>query len=301
MLKVFDQNWDLAFILTIFLLLGLALFIVWFLRGIKKRPLWAHILSGILLALGIFALFLLSLKWITHHGRSATVPNVAGKTYEEARKVLKKAGFDVDIQDSIYVDTMKPLSVIKQFPDADEVVKSNRTVYLVISRAVPPIVEMPNLVGYSFRNAEMVLKNMDMRIGDTTFKPDFAKNAVLEQIYKGSSIAPGTKIRKGSVISLVLGDGVGKREFTVPVITRMQFCEVKRILEESGIVIGAIVADANVTDTCSAWIYKQNPERFNDEKQLNHIRTGQTIDVWLQLDKPSKKDSADKELLKPLE
>ena len=262
---------------------------------ITHRPLWVNIVAGIILALGVFALFLLSLKWITHHGRAATVPNVAGKTYEEARKVLKKAGFDVEIQDSIYVDTLKPLSVIKQIPDADEVVKTNRTVYLVISRAVPPIVEMPNLVGYSFRNAEMVLTNMDLRIGDTTFKPDFAKNAVLEQLCNGSTIAPGTKIRKGTAISLVLGDGVGNREFTVPVITRMQYCEVKRILEESGIVIGAIVADADVTDTCSAWIYKQNPERFNEEKKLNHIRTGQTIDVWLQLNKPSVKDSADKE------
>ncbi len=269
-------------------------------KFITQRPLWVNILAGIVLAIGVFALFLLSLNWMTHHGRSATVPNVAGKNYEEARKVLKKAGFDVEIQDSIYSDTLKPMAVIKQFPDADEVVKTNRTVYLVISRAVPPVVEMPNLVGYSFRNAEMVLDNMDLKIGDTTFKPDFAKNAVLEQLYNGSTITPGTKIRKGSVISLVLGDGVGKREFTVPVITRMQFCEVRQKLEESGIVIGAIVADADVSDTCSAWIYKQNPERFNEEKQLNHIRTGQTIDVWLQKEKPSRKDSVDNEPIKPL-
>ena len=270
------------------------------LKFITYRPLWLNIVVGIILALGIFSLFLLSLKWMTHHGRSSTVPNVTGKNYEEARNVLKKAGFHVEIQDSIYVDTMKPMSVIKQIPDADEVVKSDRTVFLVISRAVPPIVEMPNLVGYSFRNAEMVLNNMDLKIGDTTFKPDFARNAVLEQVYKGSPIAPGTKIRKGSIISLVLGDGVGKREFTVPMITGMKFCDVKEKLEESGIVIGAIIADADVTDTCSAWIYWQNPERFNDEKQLNHIRTGQTMDVKLQREKPSRKDSADKEQLKLL-
>jgi beta-lactam-binding protein with PASTA domain len=260
--------------------------------------LWLNIVVGIVLALAIFALFLLSLKWMTHHGRSATVPSVVGKNYEEARKLLKKAGFHVEIQDSLYVDTLKPMSVIKQIPEADEIVKSNRTVYLVISRAVPPIVEMPNLVGYSFRNAEMVLNNMDLKIGDTSFKPDFAKNAVLDQLYKGTTIAPGTKIRKGSIISLVLGDGVGKREFTVPVITGMQFCDVKDKLEESGIVIGAIVADPDVSDTCSAWIYKQNPERFTDEKQLNRIHTGQTIDVWLQLEKPSRKDSLDKEPFK---
>lgn len=257
-------------------------------KFITHRPLWVNILTGILLAVIVFSMFLLSLKWITSHGRSATVPSVTGKNYEEAKKILKKAGFDMDIQDSVYVDTVKPLTVIKQIPDADEIVKSNRTVFLIISRAVPPLVEMPNLVGYSYRNAEMVLKNMDLKIGDTTFKPDFAKNAVLEQIYSGSAIAPGAKIRKGSVISLVLGDGVGKREFTVPVITGMKFGDAKEILEANGIVIGAIVTDANVSDTLNAWIYKQNPERFDDDKRIQHIRSGQTMDVWLQIDKPAK-------------
>ncbi len=263
-------------------------------KFITHRPLWVNVLVGILLALGIFALILLSLGWLTGHGKASTVPSVTGKSYEEAQKILKKAGFAVDIQDSIYVDTIKPLTVIRQIPDADEVVKSNRTIFLIISRAIPPLVEMPNLIGYSYRNAEMVLKNMDLKIGDTTFKPDFAKNAILEQNYNGSSIAPGAKIRKGSTITLVLGDGVGKREFTVPVITGMEYCKAKEILEANGIVIGAIVTDANVTDTCGAWIYKQNPERFDDEKRIQHIRSGQTIDVWLQVDKPAKSDSAGK-------
>ncbi len=257
-------------------------------KFITNRPLWVNILAGILLALGIFAVILLSLDWITSHGKASTVPSVAGKNFEEATKILKKAGFDVEIQDSIYVDTVQPLTVIKQLPDADEVVKSNRTVFLIISRAVPPLVEMPNLIGYSYRNAEMVLKNMDLKIGDTTFKPDFARNAILEQRYNGTSINPGTKIRKGSAISLVLGDGVGNKEFTVPVITGMEFGEAKKILEANGIVIGAIVADANITDTLGAWIYKQNPERFDDEKRIQRIRSGQTIDVWLQLNKPEK-------------
>jgi eukaryotic-like serine/threonine-protein kinase len=267
-------------------------------KFITHRPLWVNILAGIFLALGIFALILLSLGLLTGHGKASTVPSVTGKNYEDALKILTKAGFDVEIQDSVYVDTTKPLTVIKQLPDADEVVKSNRTVFLIISRAVPPMVEMPNLIGFSYRNAEMVLKNMDLKIGDTTFKPDFAKNAILEQHYNGSAIKPGTQIRKGSTISLVLGDGVGKREFTVPVITGMEFCKAKKILEENGIVIGAIITDANVTDTCGSWIYKQNPERFDDEKRIQHIRSGQTIDVWLQVDKPAREDSNSK---KPLE
>ncbi len=254
---------------------------------ITHRPLWVNILSGILLAIIVFGLFMLSLNWLTGHGKFATVPSVAGKQVKDAIMTLKKAGFDVEIQDSVYMDTVKSIKVIKQFPEADEVVKSNRTVLLVISRLVPPEIEMPNLSGYSLRNAEMVLKNMDLKIGDTTFKPDFAKNAVLEQWYNGAIITPGTKIRKGSTISLVLGDGVGNREFAVPVITGMLFKDAKALLEENGILIGAIVPDPNVSDTLNAFIYKQNPERFDDDKRLLHIRSGQTMDVWLQVDKPS--------------
>jgi beta-lactam-binding protein with PASTA domain len=270
-------------------------------KFITHRPLWVNILAGILLAVVIFSLFLLSLNWITGHGKSATVPSVAGKKYEDALKILKKAGFDAEIQDSIYVDTAKPMTVIKQFPDADEVVKSNRVVLLIISRSIAPQMEMPNLIGYSFRNAEMVLKNMDLKIGDTTFKPDFAKNAILEQWYNGAIITPGTKIRKGSVISLVLGDGVGNKEFAVPEITGMLFSDAKEMLEGHGILIGAIIPDADVTDTLNSWIYKQNPGRFDDDKRLLHIRSGQTMDVWLQSNKPSgdslkRKDSDDEKI-----
>lgn len=255
-------------------------------KFITHRPLWVNILAGIILAVAIFGVFLFSLNWLTGHGKFATVPSVAGKNYEEAIKILKKAGFDVEVQDSVFVDNMKPLNVIRQIPEADEVVKINRTVFLIISRAIPPEIEMPNLLGYSLRNAEMVLKNMDLKIGDTTFKPDFAKNAVLEQWYDGATILPGTKIRKGSIISLVLGDGVGKKEFAVPAIVGMTFAAAKELLEGAGIGFGVIQTDGRVIDTLNAYIYRQNPERFDDIKRIQHIRSGQLMDVWIQLDRP---------------
>ncbi len=266
---------------------------------LTHRPLWVNMLAGLAIALAVFFLFLSSLKCLTGHGRSATVPYVTGKTFDEAKAILKKAGFRAEIQDSIYSDTMKPRTVIRQIPDADDVVKSNRTIYLIVSRAVPPEIEMPNLVGYSFRNADMVLKSLDLKLGDTTFKPDFAKNAVLEQWYNGTQIKPGSPVRKGSTISLVLGDGVGKREFTVPDITGMTYCAAKEMLEGHGILIGAIVAETDVEDTCQAYIYKQNPERFDDERIIRKIRTGQTMDVWLQLNKPARDSTRRKPINQP--
>jgi beta-lactam-binding protein with PASTA domain len=261
------------------------------LKFITHRSLWLNILAGAFLGVAILFVFLYSLKWITHHDESKTVPSVAGKTFEEAEQILEAAGFEVEIQDSIYVDTAKPLKVIKQVPEADEVVKVNRTVYLTINRAVPPLVEMPNLVGFSFRSAEMELLNMGLRVGDTLYESNYAKDAVLKQLHKGEPIAPGTKIRMGSVISFVLGTGVGTERFIVPQLVGMRFCDAKALIESHGLVMGVVIAQG-VEDTCNAYINRQIPERYTEDKKFQYIRTGQTIDVFLQTEKPVSDSSA---------
>jgi beta-lactam-binding protein with PASTA domain len=251
------------------------------LRFITQRPLWFNILVGILLAILILAIFMFSLKWITHHGSARTVPDVMGKSYDEAREQLRSMGFDIEIQDSIFVDTVGPLVVLKQFPEADANVKVNRRVFLTISRAVPPMVEMPNLMGYSIRSAEMVLKNMNLRIGDTTFKPDFAKNSILEQ-----SIRPGTKLPMGTRVDLVLGDGLGKQEYAVPVLVGLRLLEAKMRLEGSGLILGAIIPMGEITDTMNSYISRQNPQRFDEFGKVQRIRPGQMMDVWIQMEPP---------------
>src|SRR5690606_31197345 len=123
-------------------------------KFITGKPLWVNILFSLVLVFLILFLFLLSLDYFTRHGHTLTIPAVNNLTYAEAEKILQDQGFEVEIQDSIYSDTSKPLVVLKQFPEAESVVKENRTVYLTINRAVPPTIEMPNLEGMSFRTAQ---------------------------------------------------------------------------------------------------------------------------------------------------
>ena len=59
-------------------------------KFITDRPLWVNILAGFILAVGVFSIFILSLNWITHHGKSKAVPSVVGKTYDEAQSILSK-------------------------------------------------------------------------------------------------------------------------------------------------------------------------------------------------------------------
>ena len=253
---------------------------------ITKKPLWVNLIASVVVAILLFGLFLLSLGWLTDHGKAATVPSLTGKSLEEVKRVLDSTGFEWEVQDSVYVDSISPLQIVKQFPDADEVVKANRTIFLIVRSVEPPLVEMPNLIGYSFRNAVVVLKTMDLKVGDTLFRPDFARNAVLEQRMNGQLITPGTKIKKGSSITLVLGDGIGDQPIPVPALVGLNYLEAKVLLDSAGLSFGAIVLESGVQDTASAWIYKQIPEKLNEDKALQTIRPGQLIDIWLQAVRP---------------
>ena len=254
---------------------------------ITKKPLWINLLAGLILM--VILLFILSifLGPLTRHGKNKTVPNVVGKSFEEAEKILNNSGFDVEVQDSIFSDTSAKGSVLRQVPDGDATVKISRTVYITINRRVPPLVEMPNLKDFSLRNADLQLRNMGLRIGDTSYVHDFAKNTVQEQNYKGAPIAPGTKIQQGSEIDLVLSDGLGETEFTVPNLVGMTFNEAKGFLESNGLSFLSILIDPGVVDTANAYIYRQDPPRMGEDGKHIKIRSGQTMNVWLSLIRPA--------------
>jgi eukaryotic-like serine/threonine-protein kinase len=256
-------------------------------KYVTSRPLWFNVIIGFILLFLLVILFMLSLNWITLHGVARNVPALTGKTLDEATGMLDEQGFDIVVQDSVYYDSLPPTVIIKQVPEADAVVKVNRTVYVTINRHLPPDVEMPNVIGYSFRNAEMLLKNAGLKVGDTTYKPDFAKNSVLEQLYNGQQIAAGTKIRSGSSISLVLGTGIGTESMSVPRLLGLTFSEAKILMDASGLILGAVIADPTVTDKENAFVYRQNPQSRDEQGRQFRIRPGQMMDVWLSVDRPN--------------
>ncbi len=254
---------------------------------ITKRPLWANILFAIVLVTVLLFIFLLSLNWITHHGKILKIPQVAGKSLTDARKQLETQGFDIIIQDSVYVDTLPPLNVVKQFPEADAEVKINRTVYLTINRAAPPLIQMPQLVGQSFRSAEILLKQTGLKLGDTTFVVDFAKNSIKKQLYKGQEIAFGTRIPMGATIDLVISNGISDENISVPDLVGMTYADAKVLMEGNNLEFGSRVFDPSVKDSVSAYIYRQSPPRLTEDRRVNRIHQGQLIDIWLSAQKPT--------------
>ena len=255
-------------------------------KFLQNKPFWLHILLAIGVIFLVLFLFVLSLNWITKHGESNTVPAVIGKNLKDAQAILEKKSFDLIIQDSVYYDSLPPGQILKQIPDADEVVKINRTVYVTINRYVAPDVEMPNLKGYSFKNAQLTLQNLGLKVGDTTFRPDFAKNTVLEANYHGNTISAGAKIKMGSTIDLVLGLGVSDESIPVPELVGRTFSEAKALLDAQGLILGAPVFKPDVTDKENAFVYEQRPSPKTEDGKRLTIRPGQMVDLFLQVEKP---------------
>ncbi|MEO6314561.1 MAG: PASTA domain-containing protein [Chitinophagaceae bacterium] len=259
---------------------------------ITKKPLWANILFAVVLVTVLLFIFLLSLNWITHHGKILKIPQVTGKSLSAAKQQLEQQGFDIIIQDSVYVDTLAALNVVKQFPDADAEVKINRTVYLTINRAAPPLIQMPQLVGQSFRSAEILLKQTGLKLGDTTFVADFAKNSIKRQSFKGKEISFGTKIPMGSKIDLVISNGISDINISVPDLIGMSYADAKVLMEGNNLEFGSRAFDREVKDSASSFIYKQSPERMAEDHRVNRIHQGQLIDIWLGVEKPAADSSS---------
>lgn len=252
-----------------------------------KKPLWFNILTGIGAVIVILVLFFFSLGWITGYGQTEKVPSVVGLDVTAAQKNLTALGFDVVLQDSIYVDTLARNAVLRQIPESDEVVKKGRTVYLTINRIVAPLIDMPNLMGFSLKSAETYLKVLGLRLGSISVVADRNKNVVIDQLVGGKSIAPGTKISSGTLIHFLVGDGGSAIGMEVPDLLGLTVSMARTKLESLGLQWGIISSTTDIQDTANAFIIQQNPSPYSGQLDSlgmplkNLTFQGATMDVTI--------------------
>jgi beta-lactam-binding protein with PASTA domain len=258
-----------------------------FIDDILKKPLWMNVLIGFGVALVLFIVFFFSLGWITGNGETEKVPAVIGLDVLAAEKNLTALGFDVELQDSIYVDTLARNAVLRQTPDADEIVKKGRTVYLTINRVIAPQVDMPNLVGFSIKSAETYLKVLGLRLGSIQMVPDQNKNVVIDQLANGQPIAPGSKIPSGTLIHFLVGDGGASAAMLMPDLVGLTYEQAKAQLASLGLNLGVISVNGSIGDSASAFVYDQNPSAYGSQldslgmPMKNSISRGATINLVL--------------------
>ena len=254
---------------------------------ILKKPLWINMLIGFGVAICLLIIFFFSLGWITGNGETEKVPAVIGLDVAAAEKNLIALGFDVELQDSIYVDTLARNAVLRQTPEADEVVKKGRTVYLTVNRVIAPQVDMPNLVGFSIKSAETYLKVLGLRLGSIQMVPDQNKNVVIDQLVNGQPIAPGSKIPSGTLIHFLVGDGGASGGMFMPDLVGLTYEQAKAQLISLGLNLGVVTVNGSIVDSASAFVFDQNPSAYGSQIDSlgmpiqNSVTKGATINLVL--------------------
>jgi|AntAceMinimDraft_16_1070373.scaffolds.fasta_scaffold11788_2 beta-lactam-binding protein with PASTA domain len=251
-----------------------------FFRILKSKRFLTNLAVIIVLTIVIIWGILKFLDYYTLHGKFITVPDFTGLTEDDLDKFSSDRYLKYIIVDSIHDNSKEKGSVIAQDPLPNTKVKDKRKIYLTIVAKQPEKVDMPNLVDLTLRQATVTLKIYELRLGVLEYIPDIAKNAVLKQKYKGEIIVPETRIEKGSIIDLILGQGLKHEKTKVPVLLGMTREEAIKNLKESSLNIGAEIFE-NIDDTANARVYKQRPACYKKK----YLFLGQSIDLWYKSNK----------------
>ncbi len=259
------------------------------LRKILNHYMVKNVLILLILCFFIVAGSLLFLRYYTHHGEALSVPDVRGLKVEEAGKVLQSHKMRFQLTDSVYVASVPPGAIVNQNPEPGFKVKEKRTIFLTINAMSPEKVNMPDVVGVSFRQAKTMLESQGLSIGRLTYVPDIARDNVLKQMYKGKEIRKGTTIVKGSEIDLVLGRGLSDEVTNVPSLMGLSLMDARAHLTKYSLNLGVILYDPSVitsADSLKAFVWQQNPEP--NVGAMLHL--GESIDVWLTVDEHKNPD-----------
>lgn len=234
---------------------------------IEKKGFFSNwIVRNLIGAVVFFAVLLIAatviLGIITHHGQTIEVPDLTNMSVDNARHEASREDLRIEVIDSIYVRRMQKGAVYSQNPKAGTKVKKGRRIMLTINAMNAKKVSMPNLVGYSMRQAKAELNARGLVLGKLIYVNDIATNNVLRQIYHNREIRPGRQIETGSEIDLQVGLNPSDNMTYVPNVKGMKYLRAVDAVHDNSLNLGKVVFDKtvkNYTDSLNATVYKQSP------------------------------------------
>jgi beta-lactam-binding protein with PASTA domain len=225
------------------------------------------IVRNLLLAFGIVVVLIagaiIFLNVVTKHNQELAVPDFTNLSVEEAALLAEEAGMRVEVTDSVFVKRMQKGAVYRQNPSAGDKVKKGRRIVLTINAVNAKKLTMPNLIGYSMRQAMAELQSRGLVLGKLIYVDDIATNNVLRQLRGNREIDPGVMIESESVIDLVVGLNSSDNQTFVPDLIGLKNVSAQDAVHAHSLNIKKMRFDDSVKDygdSLNAMVYKQVPE-----------------------------------------
>jgi beta-lactam-binding protein with PASTA domain len=194
--------------------------------------------------------------------------------------MLANHGLYPEIIDSVFNKDKKLGTIIDQIPGPNSTVKKNRPIFLIINSRQIRQIPVPDLRDISYRQATAMIKAIGLNVSKVEYKPSEYKDLVIDLRYNGLNVTPGMRIPEGSMLILVVGNGLGSGQSLVPSLKGMILEDAKLIVLSDSLVIGAVDYDSEPSgDEAEYVIYRQRPVAGKT------ISSGTRIDVWLSKDR----------------
>jgi eukaryotic-like serine/threonine-protein kinase len=176
----------------------------------KKTP-----LDPILYALTFFVLFFAAVvlsSQIIFRSELVTLPNLAGKTVEEARTALAGMRTGLAVQGIRFDSRIEKGRIVSQDPGPNSRMKAKRTVNVVLSDGTERLT-VPALEGRSLEYAAQTLKLIGLRRGRVSqiHTPRYAAGRIIAQWP-----APGEAAGRSSAVDFLVSQGAWEPSYVMP-------------------------------------------------------------------------------------
>ena len=173
----------------------------------------------ILCSVAIMVAVLLSLYlWMsgqgeTTEGGKVQIPNLVGISLDF---VPENPDYRVEQRGEEYNDQYAPGKIIKQLPEAGELVEKGRTIYVIVSKGPkPPDEKMRDMIGKSKAEVQAYLQSLNMELNVNFLNPEYS-DTIPEGMVIRTDPEAGQVLRKGQKINVVISLGKDRLMATMP-------------------------------------------------------------------------------------
>ena len=170
------------------------------------------------------------------------VPEIEGKSLSEARKLASEVGLNlVENEERVFSEEIAAEHIVSQQPAAGERIKQSRPLNITVSKG-PQLIEIPDFIGSSLREALIELDNLSLKSGDIQyiFRLSEEPGTVINQIP-----AAGAEVEKGSEITLFVSRGERDISVRMPDLSGLSQAEAFELLKENGLNIGQVSVESS--------------------------------------------------------
>jgi len=124
-------------------------------------------------------------------------PDLIGLGLSQGKRILTQERLHAVVTDSVFAENSKIDQILEQSPKPGVRIKEDGTVYLVISKG-SKMMEMPNVIGLSYEEAMLTLRNSDLKSGivDSLYSDTEPRNTVMRSVpMTGSRVERKTRVK----------------------------------------------------------------------------------------------------------